>query len=157
MGAHCNRARHCSLNGGGINLKLGDANTWIAITDSDCVDITSHHRFLLTDWHAELSFDEPEVLVAAKHLVNDDTIRVAADLEEFEYFHILFDSHQAIVSGGLSTECFHLGGMAMNSLSEGIENYARSTHTSLRASEAKLQRNNWNLTHHKHRLGRSTC
>lgn len=118
--------------------------------------VSPQHRILVNDWRAELLFGEPEVLVAAKHLVNDDTIRVAADLEEFEYFHILFDSHQTIYSEGLPTESFHPGDMAMNSLSEasrneilelfpeladGVENYGPAAHPSLKSFEAKaLQR-----------------
>lgn len=118
--------------------------------------VSPQHRVLLSDWRADLLFGEHEVLVAAKHLVNDDTIRVATDLEEFEYFHILFDSHQTIFSEGLPTESFHPGDMAMNSLSEasrnevlelfpeladGVANYGPTAHPSLKAFEAKaLQR-----------------
>ena len=118
--------------------------------------VSPQHRILLTDWRAELLFGEPEVLVPAKHLVNDDTIRVATDLEEFEYFHILFDSHQTIFSEGLPTESFHPGDTAMNSLSEasrnevlelfpeladGAANYGPAAHPSLKSFEAKaLQR-----------------
>ena len=88
--------------------------------------------------------------------MNDDTIRVATDLEEFEYFHILFESHQTIFSEGLPTESFYPGDVAMKSLSEesrvevlelfpelseDVASYGPSTHRSLKAYEAKaLQR-----------------
>ncbi|MCK4861858.1 MAG: Hint domain-containing protein [Rhodobacteraceae bacterium] len=114
--------------------------------------VSPQHRVLLTDWRAELLFGESKVLVPAKHLVNDDTIRVASDLNEFEYFHILFDSHQTIFSEGLPTESFHPGDMAMKSLSdesraevlelfpelaESTASYGPATHRSLKAYEAK--------------------
>jgi len=114
--------------------------------------VSPQHRVLLNDWRAELLFGEPEVLVAAKHLVNDTDIRVATDLEEFEYFHIMFDSHQTIFSEGLPTESFHPGDMAMKSLSEesraevlelfpelaeNTASYGPSTHVTLKAFEAQ--------------------
>jgi len=114
--------------------------------------VSPQHRVLLNDWRAELLFGQQEVLVAAKHLVNDTDIRVATDLEEFEYFHIMFDSHQTIFSEGLPTESFHPGDMAMKSLSEesraevlelfpelaeNTASYGPSTHVTLKAFEAE--------------------
>lgn len=114
--------------------------------------VSPQHRILVNAWRAELMFGVSEILVAAKHLVNDTDIRVATDLEEFEYFHILFDSHQTIFSEGLPTESFHPGDMAMRSLSEDsraevlelfpelandVASYGPSTHRSLKAFEAK--------------------
>ena len=114
--------------------------------------VSPQHRILVTDWRAELMFGASEVLVAAKHLVNDHNIRVATDLEEFAYFHIMFDTHQTVSSEGLPSESFHPGNFAMQSLPEasrteilelfpeleyGVENYGPATHTSLKAFEAK--------------------
>lgn len=114
--------------------------------------VSPQHRILVTDWRAELMFGASEVLIAAKHLVNGDTIRVADDLKEFEYFHILFDTHQTIFSEDLPTESFHPGDMAMLSLTESSRNevlelfpeltddvasYGPATHTSLKAFEAR--------------------
>ncbi len=97
-------------------------------------------------------FGAPEVLIAAKHLVNDSNIRVATDLNGFEYFHILFETHQTVFSEGLPSESFHPGDFAMQSLAEasrteilelfpelanGAANYGPATHTSLKAFEAK--------------------
>ena len=114
--------------------------------------VSPQHRILVTDWRAELMFGASEVLVAAKHLVNDTDIRVATDLDEFEYYHILFESHQTVFSEGLPTESFHPGDMAMRSLSEDsraevlelfpelandVASYGPTTHRSLKAFEAK--------------------
>lgn len=118
--------------------------------------VSPQHRILVTDWRAELMFGVSEVLVAAKYLVNDGSIRVATDLDSFEYFHIMFDSHQTIFSEGLPTESFHPGDMAIQSLSEasraevlelfpeltdGAAIYGPATHPSLRAFEAKALQN----------------
>jgi len=114
--------------------------------------VSPQHRILLSDWRAELMFGESEVLVAAKHLVNDGDIRVAADLNGFEYFHILFENHQTVFSEGLPSESFHPGDFSMKTLSEesraevlelfpelanDVASYGPATHTSLKAFEAK--------------------
>ncbi|MFB9150846.1 Hint domain-containing protein [Roseovarius ramblicola] len=63
------------------------------------------HRVLVRDALAELLFGESEVLVAARDLVNDRTVRRVAG-GEVTYVHLMFDRHQVIWSGGLATESF---------------------------------------------------
>ena len=52
-------------------------------------------------------FGADEVLVAAKQLVVLDGIDVAEDMESVEYFHILFDRHEIVLSNGAETESFY--------------------------------------------------
>jgi hypothetical protein len=70
--------------------------------------VSPQHRILLRDSLAELMFGEAEVLVAAKDLVNDRSVRrvVGGDVE---YIHLLFDRHQIVLSEGLATESLHPG------------------------------------------------
>ncbi|MEZ5910934.1 MAG: choice-of-anchor L domain-containing protein [Paracoccaceae bacterium] len=63
------------------------------------------HRVLLRDAMAEVLFGEPEVLVAARDLVNDHSVR-RVEAENVDYVHVLFDRHQVIYSEGLATESF---------------------------------------------------
>lgn len=63
------------------------------------------HRVLIRDALAELLFGEGEVLVAAKDLVNDRSVRRIAG-GTVDYVHILFDRHQVVLSDGLETESF---------------------------------------------------
>lgn len=63
------------------------------------------HRVLIRDALAELLFGEAEVLVAARDLVNDRSVRqIEGGL--VDYVHILFDRHQVVYSEGLETESF---------------------------------------------------
>lgn len=70
--------------------------------------LSPQHRVLVRHHMAELLFGEDEVLVAAKDLVNDCSIRVREG-GTVDYYHLLFDQHQIIWSEGLLTESFHPG------------------------------------------------
>lgn len=63
------------------------------------------HRVLIRDSLAELLFGEAEVLIAARDLVNDHSVR-RVEGGMVEYVHILFDRHQVVFSEGLETESF---------------------------------------------------
>jgi hypothetical protein len=79
--------------------------------------VSPQHRVLLTHWMAELMFGEDEVLVAAKDLVNECSVRVLEG-GTIEYFHLLFDSHQIVWSEGLETESFLPGPSVMTEFEE---------------------------------------
>lgn len=86
--------------------------------DRDLV-VSQNHRVLLTGWKAEMLFGEAECLVAAKSLVNDETIRLQP-CEQVQYFHILFDRHEIVYSNGAATESFLPGNVGLNSLDKGL-------------------------------------
>jgi len=67
--------------------------------------VSPQHRVLIRDSLSELLFGESEVLVAAKHLLNDRTVtrRVGGQVE---YVHLMFDQHQVVFSEGLPSESF---------------------------------------------------
>ncbi|WP_300515454.1 Hint domain-containing protein [Aliiroseovarius sp.] len=67
--------------------------------------LSPQHRVLIRDALAELLFGETEVLVAAKDLVNDRSVR-RNEGGEVEYVHLLFDRHEVIYSEGLATESY---------------------------------------------------
>lgn len=67
--------------------------------------VSQQHRILITGWRAELHFAAEEVLVAAKHLVNGDTIHIPEG-GVVDYFHLLFDRHEIVQSAGLWSESY---------------------------------------------------
>ncbi|WP_439141471.1 Hint domain-containing protein [Planktotalea sp.] len=75
------------------------------------------HRILLQNEMAELLFGETEVLVAAKELVNDKSVRIREG-GDVTYVHLLFDQHQIVVSNGLESESFLPGGQITNLFEE---------------------------------------
>lgn len=76
-----------------------------AFGDHSDLAVSPLHRILIRDSLAELLFGEAEVLVAARDLVNDHSVR-QVEGGFVDYFHILFDQHQVVYSAGLETESF---------------------------------------------------
>ncbi len=70
--------------------------------------VSPQHRMLISGWRAELLFGESELLVAAKHLVNGQSI-LPAPCDEVEYVHLMFDRHEVILAEGVASESFHPG------------------------------------------------
>ncbi|RGP38354.1 Hint domain-containing protein [Pseudotabrizicola alkalilacus] len=77
-----------------------------ALGNSRDLYLSQQHRITLSEWHAELLYGEAEVLVAAVHLVNGETICLAP-CGQVDYVHLLFDQHELIFSEGILTESFH--------------------------------------------------
>ncbi len=88
-----------------------------ALGNTHPLTVSQQHRMMLQGTAAHALFDEDEMLCAAKHLVNGDTIKIAP-CDEIEYFHILLDGHQILCAEGCWAESFHPGDQAMNSDSE---------------------------------------
>lgn len=78
--------------------------------------VSQQHRMVLRGARAELMFGEHEVLVPAKSLVNDCSVRIVEG-GEVEYFHILFDNHEIIYAEGAMAESLHLGKQSFDALS----------------------------------------
>jgi hypothetical protein len=78
--------------------------------------VSQQHRMVLRGARAELLFGEHEVLVPAKSLVNDCSIRIVEG-GVVEYFHILFDNHEIIYAEGAMAESLHLGKQSFDALS----------------------------------------
>lgn len=87
------------------------ANTFGAHRD---LLVSPLHRVLIRDNLAELLFGESEVLVSARDLVNDRSVRRRAG-GQVTYVHLLFDRHQVVFSEGLETESFLPGPMTAKS------------------------------------------
>ena len=75
--------------------------------------LSPNHRLLRTGGELDLYFQSNEIFVAAKHLLQHPGVQQVT-CTEVEYFHILFDAHEVILSNGLWSESFHPGHQGMD-------------------------------------------
>ncbi|MEL6642868.1 MAG: Hint domain-containing protein [Pseudomonadota bacterium] len=71
--------------------------------------VSPQHRILVASETVALLFGENEVLTPAKGLVNGTTITIDTETPEVEYFHVMFDTHQVMMTEGVPTESFYPG------------------------------------------------
>jgi len=90
-----------------------------ALGDHGTLRLSPQHRVLVADVRAQLCFGEDEVLVAAKDLVNDHSVRRVPG-GEVTYVHLLFDDHQVIYAEGLATESFLPGPMTLGGFEDEV-------------------------------------
>lgn len=83
--------------------------------------VSPQHRILVRSKIAQSMFSTAEVLVAAKQLVLLTGIDVAHDLQEVEYFHLLFERHEIITSNGAETESLFTGREAIRAVGEAAQ------------------------------------
>ncbi len=79
--------------------------------------VSPQHRMLFTGYKAELLFGDPEVLIAAKHLVDGWDVRVVPR-KRVTYFHLMLDRHEVIFAEGAATESFHANDLGVAAISE---------------------------------------
>lgn len=77
--------------------------------------VSPQHRMLVQDWRTQIYFAAPQVLVAAKHLVNGRTI-IPAPRQQITYVHMAFDRHEIIFAEGCPSESLFLADESMAAL-----------------------------------------
>ncbi|MEP5728458.1 MAG: Hint domain-containing protein [Sulfitobacter sp.] len=85
--------------------------------DEDLI-VSPEHRVLVKGAVAQDLFNTPEVLVAAKDLINGASVTVDMKLREVTYIHLLLDRHQVMWANGVETESFHPASAALSTLSD---------------------------------------
>jgi hypothetical protein len=67
--------------------------------------VSPNHRILVTNERTSLMFNENEVLVAAKHLIDHHDVK-AVDSLGTTYLHVMCDRHEVVLANGIWTESF---------------------------------------------------
>lgn len=98
-----------------IRIKAGALGAGTPETD---LIVSPQHRVLVRSKIAQRMFGTDEVLIAAKQLLEVEGIDVAGDMEEVEYFHILFDRHEVIIANGAESESLYTGPEALKSVGQ---------------------------------------
>ena len=77
--------------------------------------VSPQHRMLFATPRAEMMFGEPEVLIAATHLVGQHGI-LRAKPKGVSYIHIMCERHEIIRANGCWTESYQPGALTLRSL-----------------------------------------
>jgi len=77
--------------------------------------VSPNHRFLAANERTMLYFEEHEVLVSAKHLIDNRAIRSVNALG-VTYVHFMCDRHEVVLANGAWTESFQPGDHSLNGL-----------------------------------------
>jgi Ca2+-binding RTX toxin-like protein len=118
--------------------------------------VSPNHRMLVTNDRTALFFEEHEVLVAAKHLVDNKGI-LPVEVLGTSYLHFMFDRHEVVLANGAWTESFQPGDQTLGGMGnaqrneifelfpelktrEGVENYSAARRTLKRHEAALLGR-----------------
>ncbi|WP_245615622.1 Hint domain-containing protein [Paenirhodobacter enshiensis] len=96
---------------------LGTAPDGTALPRTD-LTVSPQHRILVRSHIAERMFGQPEVLVAARQLLQIPGIDTDGAAQPVEYFHLLFDRHEVIVANGAETESLYTGPEALKLISQ---------------------------------------
>ncbi len=79
--------------------------------------VSPQHRMIMRGWMTFLMFDQPEVLVPAKALLNDKTITQCDPADGINYYHLLLNGHQLVSANGSWSESLVCGDEALKAMS----------------------------------------
>lgn len=77
--------------------------------------LSPNHRVLVANDRTALYFEEREVLVSAKHLVNNKGVKQIKCLG-VNYIHFMFDNHEVVLSNGAWSESFQPGDYTLHGM-----------------------------------------
>ena len=80
--------------------------------------VSPEHRMLVKGVVARALFNTPEVLVAARDLVNGSSVIRDTQVKEVTYVHMLLERHEVLFANGVETESFHPANTAMSTISD---------------------------------------
>ena len=83
--------------------------------------VSPNHRMLVANERTSLLFEEREVLVAAKHLIDHKGIQ-QIDVVGTTYIHMLFDHHEVILADGAWSESFQPGDYSLKGMGNSQRN-----------------------------------
>lgn len=78
--------------------------------------VSPQHRMVVRGDVARALFNTDEVLVAARDMVNGQSVCVDMHLREVTYIHVMLSDHQVLWANGIETESFHPANTALSTL-----------------------------------------
>ncbi|MCT4556920.1 MAG: Hint domain-containing protein [Pelagimonas sp.] len=80
--------------------------------------VSPEHRMLVKGVVARALFNTPEVLVAARDLINGESVMLDTRAKEVTYYHVLLERHEVLFANGVETESFHPANTALSTIHE---------------------------------------
>lgn len=80
--------------------------------------VSPEHRMVVKGVIARALFNTSEVLVAARDLLNGDSVVLDTQAKAVTYHHLLLPRHEVLFANGVETESFHPANTALSSLDE---------------------------------------
>ncbi|MEE4188965.1 MAG: Hint domain-containing protein [Roseobacter sp.] len=81
--------------------------------------VSPEHRLLFSGRVAEDLFNTPEVLVAARDLIDGRAIATDVQAQSVTYIHLMLPDHNILWANGVATESFHPASAELSSLEAG--------------------------------------
>jgi len=78
--------------------------------------VSPDHRILIKGPMAQSLFNTQEVLVAARHLVNDRSITPDRSVRSLNYVHLMLDRHEILFANGVECDSFHPAGADLDQI-----------------------------------------
>lgn len=78
--------------------------------------VSPEHRMLIKGPVARDLFNAPEVLAAARDLVDHERVSVDLSVREVTYVHMLLPQHEIVFANGVESESFHPANAALSTL-----------------------------------------
>ncbi|MGO4915566.1 Hint domain-containing protein [Pseudogemmobacter sp. W21_MBD1_M6] len=97
--------------------------------------VSPQHRMLIKGYRAELLFGQSEVLVSAKHLLDNQAVTQAVG-GTVTYVHMMFDAHEIVYAEGAPSESFHPGDIGLSAVSDAAREELFRVFPDLRADPA---------------------
>ena len=116
--------------------------------------VSQNHRMLIAGQAAELLFGHSEVLVAAKHLVNDESIRIVPR-SEVDYVHFIFDDHQIVFAEGCPAESLYPGSQTLSAVAQESRDEIIELFPELENSQMDVPLSRYSLRKHEARALRT--
>ena len=83
---------------------------------TDDLIVSPDHQILIEGQAAQDLFNEREVLVAARHLVNESSVTIETGRRHVTYIHLLMPRHEILTANGVPSESFHPGNADLDAL-----------------------------------------
>ncbi|GHE97701.1 hypothetical protein GCM10016455_17800 [Aliiroseovarius zhejiangensis] len=74
--------------------------------DADLI-VSGQHQILLNGKRAQELFNEDEVLISARDLVDERRVVVDYTIRDITYYHVLLEHHEVVWANGVPAESFH--------------------------------------------------